>query len=340
MNYDKLYSSLMEMAKTQTISDGEYTEVHHIVPRCLGGTNDKDNLVVLTAKQHFLAHKILVKKYEHLTKGKEDKTPYYKMLRAFTAMMWAWGCPNENKRAPNICGKLYEQWKKDLSKDLSRSTKERFSRLTNEQILNWKQKISTQLKSNPKVRLGLFSGRKHSAETLAKMHETHLRTHHQSGNTNSQYGKHWWTNPETGESHSFRNENVPNGWIRGRRCTFSESGIKHIKDASRIRAEKNLIWFTNGVKNIRLPKNADNPIGYRRGFTMKTPSKSSRTYHTDSKRQRNHEKILSVLREQYQFWITHTWKEFVERFDYKFSRANFIQNCKRHLGSEWCPKRF
>lgn len=36
-----------------------YTENHHIVPKSLGGTNDKSNLILLTAREHFLCHLLL-----------------------------------------------------------------------------------------------------------------------------------------------------------------------------------------------------------------------------------------------------------------------------------------
>jgi len=38
-----------------------YTEQHHILPKCLGGTNNKSNLVRLTAREHFVCHLLLVK---------------------------------------------------------------------------------------------------------------------------------------------------------------------------------------------------------------------------------------------------------------------------------------
>ena len=38
-----------------------YYERHHIVPKCLGGTNDEDNLIDLFAREHFIAHKLLAK---------------------------------------------------------------------------------------------------------------------------------------------------------------------------------------------------------------------------------------------------------------------------------------
>lgn len=37
----------------------EYYETHHIVPKCMGGSNNKDNLIDLFAEEHFIAHKLL-----------------------------------------------------------------------------------------------------------------------------------------------------------------------------------------------------------------------------------------------------------------------------------------
>ncbi len=38
-----------------------YAEVHHIVPRSLGGSDDADNLIKLTARQHYIAHWMLAR---------------------------------------------------------------------------------------------------------------------------------------------------------------------------------------------------------------------------------------------------------------------------------------
>lgn len=70
MNYEKIYDSLIFRAISEdrkrhpkSHKDYIYYERHHILPRCLNGTNDKSNLVLLTAKEHFLAHLLLVKIY-------------------------------------------------------------------------------------------------------------------------------------------------------------------------------------------------------------------------------------------------------------------------------------
>lgn len=63
MDYLKIYNSLIESAIINPKPD-TYKETHHIVPKCMGGENNKENLVKLTAKQHFIAHWLLYKIYK------------------------------------------------------------------------------------------------------------------------------------------------------------------------------------------------------------------------------------------------------------------------------------
>ncbi len=65
MNYTKHYNALIAKAKTRVLF--AYTEKHHIIPRCLGGNNSKDNLVSLTPEEHYVAHQLLVKMYPNNT---------------------------------------------------------------------------------------------------------------------------------------------------------------------------------------------------------------------------------------------------------------------------------
>ena len=60
MNYQAHYDRLMERAKVRSKPDG-YCEKHHIIPRCLGGSDEPENLVNLTASEHYVAHQMLVK---------------------------------------------------------------------------------------------------------------------------------------------------------------------------------------------------------------------------------------------------------------------------------------
>lgn len=63
MNYLKHYDLLIDRAKQRTID--VYTEKHHIIPKCLGGTDDRSNLVDLTPEEHYVAHQLLIKIYNN-----------------------------------------------------------------------------------------------------------------------------------------------------------------------------------------------------------------------------------------------------------------------------------
>jgi hypothetical protein len=66
MEYLQIYNQIIERAKNRILEG--YKEKHHIVPKCLGGNNDKDNLVELTAKEHFLCHMLLCEIYSNNNK--------------------------------------------------------------------------------------------------------------------------------------------------------------------------------------------------------------------------------------------------------------------------------
>lgn len=61
MDHRKVYNILIDRAKYRELIG--YKEVHHILPRCMGGGNEAENLVALTAREHFIAHVLLVKIY-------------------------------------------------------------------------------------------------------------------------------------------------------------------------------------------------------------------------------------------------------------------------------------
>ena len=61
MNYQAIYNDLIERGKSRTLEG--YCEKHHITPRCMGGNDNPENLVKLTAREHFIAHRLLTKIY-------------------------------------------------------------------------------------------------------------------------------------------------------------------------------------------------------------------------------------------------------------------------------------
>jgi len=61
MDYQKIYNQIIERAKIRQIKG--YKEKHHIIPKCIGGINDKENLIELTAREHFICHQLLCEIY-------------------------------------------------------------------------------------------------------------------------------------------------------------------------------------------------------------------------------------------------------------------------------------
>ena len=62
--YKTQYDELISEAKNRKIKHEPFKfEMHHIIPRCMGGTDDKENLVLLTVREHFRAHVLLANMY-------------------------------------------------------------------------------------------------------------------------------------------------------------------------------------------------------------------------------------------------------------------------------------
>lgn len=64
MNYQKVYDSLVAKCVPRGLDKKAlegYYEKHHIIPKCLGGTDKKENFVLFTPREHVIAHKLLWK---------------------------------------------------------------------------------------------------------------------------------------------------------------------------------------------------------------------------------------------------------------------------------------
>ena len=59
MDYAAVYDRLMRRAQSRPQPD--VFERHHVVPKCLGGSLKRENLALLTPREHLFAHKLLVR---------------------------------------------------------------------------------------------------------------------------------------------------------------------------------------------------------------------------------------------------------------------------------------
>lgn len=110
MNYKRVYNNIIEKRKLKPFDETEYGEWHHIIPRSLGGTDESDNLVRLSAREHFICHALLAEMYEY------KSFEWYKMNNAFIMMI----CSSDNQTR-YINSRLYELKKRDFSKVMSQS---------------------------------------------------------------------------------------------------------------------------------------------------------------------------------------------------------------------------
>ena len=103
--YSKYYYSIIDNAKSRELDSNIYTEKHHIIPKSCGGTNSTDNLVRLTAREHFVCHLLLPK----MLVGSN----HHKMVHAL------WRMCNSLKLDYKINSKVYTQTCEQHSRILS-----------------------------------------------------------------------------------------------------------------------------------------------------------------------------------------------------------------------------
>jgi hypothetical protein len=108
--YTRIYNNIIERAKARTTSG--YVENHHIIPRSLGGSNNKSNLVALTAREHFICHLLLTR----ITQGQDKK----KMIRA---VFYLTGRGKADRNNYIKSSRLYENLKTQLSAIVSEQKK-------------------------------------------------------------------------------------------------------------------------------------------------------------------------------------------------------------------------
>lgn len=157
----------------------EYHERHHIIPKCMGGNNEENNLIDLFAREHFIAHKLLAKENPNNTK----------LIHAWTFMSRINNCDGKYEITPEE----YEDARKEYislmkGKTLSEDHKMKIGRANKGRVVPedaklavakananriWsdesKQKLSNSIsgKNHP------MYGKKHTEETRKKNSESH-----------------------------------------------------------------------------------------------------------------------------------------------------------------------
>jgi hypothetical protein len=186
--YTKWYFNIVQNPSNSS----RYVEKHHIIPRCIGGTDHRENIVSLTAREHFVCHLLLTK----MTTGKVKQAMCWavgkfaqsskKQNRKFTS--WEYQKIRENISLARKGTKHSEETRKKMSekrkgkapwnKGIKQGPHSAESNKARSATMKDKPK-STQTKlkisEGKKGHKAGMTGKKHTKETLEKMRESALK---------------------------------------------------------------------------------------------------------------------------------------------------------------------
>jgi hypothetical protein len=148
--YSTWYYNIISQSKSR--DNNQYTERHHIIPKSLGGSNHIDNIAILTAREHFICHWLLVK----MTSGKERG----KMV--FALRMMKAKSSKHRRYESNITARVYESIKVEYSLFMSQTHSEK---------IPWNKGIKQTPEHNKKISMAL-KGKKHTEEHRKKNSES------------------------------------------------------------------------------------------------------------------------------------------------------------------------
>jgi len=160
MNYERIYNQIVHKARSENrkrIKGGAYYEGHHIIPKCMGGEGNAydaqhPNIILLTAKEHYIAHRLLCEIYPKSNKLK------------FALRMMINGSGTKNRFKPS--SRVYERLRKEYNKiPFSEETRKKMSESHIGKV---------QSKETIQKRVNANMGRRNTEETKRKISESNL----------------------------------------------------------------------------------------------------------------------------------------------------------------------
>lgn len=102
--YKRIYFSIIENSKNRD-KNPETIEKHHVIPKCFGGSDDIDNIAVLTPRDHYICHLLLTK----FTEGEYKRKMCY-ALSSFNR--------NNQHQKRNLTSRQYETIRRIVSDEM------------------------------------------------------------------------------------------------------------------------------------------------------------------------------------------------------------------------------
>jgi NUMOD3 motif len=151
MNHQKIYDNIIAKAKSENRKKCKKSDInyvyydnHHIIPACIGGGDEKENMQLLTDKEHYVCHKLLT----YIYKGNR------KLACAFHKMTYS-------KNGNHIKSSRDYAYAKELMRNtlISEETRQKLSKATKGKSKSLEHRKKIGLKSK---------GRKHTEESREK----------------------------------------------------------------------------------------------------------------------------------------------------------------------------
>jgi hypothetical protein len=99
------YQIIHQATVSANVRTKGYYERHHIIPKSLGGTHRKENLVKLTAREHYVCHQLLAR----MTEGAHQRKMAYAL----------WIINNKNTQGKQLTSRQYAALRTQISKQVS-----------------------------------------------------------------------------------------------------------------------------------------------------------------------------------------------------------------------------
>lgn len=238
--YYKIYMDLITSRKSRGLNKRtfpQYTEKHHIIPVSLGGENSHENFVLLTAREHYIAHWLLTK----FTRG----VNWNKMCNAFFRM----------------CNGYNQHIKRTYSSKQYARAASLYAMAQSEKYRN--TPIRKRPFSDDEIEVMRASGRKTAELNKIKKNtdpdaykrdcEYKSVRAKECGHGKWMFGRSWYTNGVADVQ--CTNDNIPDGFFLGRTNShvFSQEAQEKGRKKTKTGASKSSVWIIDPITGECFP---------------------------------------------------------------------------------------
>jgi hypothetical protein len=160
--YYHWYTLIVTRARNREVPN-VYTEKHHILPKSLGGTDEPKNVVILTGREHFICHLLLIK----FTFGKDK----HKMIYAAHGMCQI---KRDYQSRYNPSSRIYEMIRREFSNTHSKLLTGRKLSAAHKAKISSGNKGRISSPATLEKRVAKTTGQKRTIEQREKMRQAQL----------------------------------------------------------------------------------------------------------------------------------------------------------------------